>query len=481
MASVKTNLAYNVTNNVLRVLFPLITAPYVTRVLSPADLGLYAFGFSVATYFALFAALGIPYYGAREIAKVKDNMAKTNRLFSELFSIAVIATLLMTVFYMACLLCIGQFQQQWGFFLLVGMVLYCSPFNIDWFYEGTENFKAIAIRSVVVRVLSLIMLFALVRTKDDLLWYAIITILSVILSDIWNFVVLIREGYSVKLKIRGLKHHMKPLVLLFVSTIAASVYTMFDRVMLGILAPYQQVAFYHYAMEITKILLMAITSLSVVVLPRISSYVASQQRDKSEQLIQKSCSLVIFFSIPIAMGMIILAPVGLPLFLGDHYMASVLPLQILSCLLIFIGLNNIFAVQCLVAFGFDRLFLYSILTGAVTNFALNLFLIPNWGAIGASVASAVAELFVLVVAFYYVYHRVGLRLNVSQEFIITFFTVLVFLPIYYLLSPIVSGWGLVICFAVAASFMYLTIQYYAKNSTLLILAEQLHKVFPKCL
>lgn len=481
MASVKTNLAYNVTNNLLRVLFPLITVPYVARVLTPEDMGLYAFGFSNATYFALFAALGIPYYGTREIAKVKDDMAKTNQLFSELFTIAVIATLLMTTFYLACIFFIGQFQQQWRFFLLVGLVLYCTPFNIDWFYEGTENFKAITIRSIVVRCLSLIVLFALVRTKDDLLWYAVITVLSVLLSDIWNFVVLIREGYSVKLKFIGLKHHMKPLLLLFVSTIAVSVYTIFDKVMLGILAPYRQVAYYHFAMEITKILLTAITSLSVVVLPRISSYVASQQRDKSEQLIRKSCSLVIFFSIPITIGMVILAPVGLPLLLGDNYTASVLPLQILSCLLVFIGLNNIFAVQCLVAFGFDRLFLYSILTGAVTNFALNIFLIPNWGAIGASVASAVAEFLVLIVAFFYVHHRVGLRLNVNRELIITSFSVLVFLPIYYLLIPIVSGWGLMICFAVVASFMYITIQYYAKNSTLLILVEQLHKVFPRCL
>lgn len=460
MASVKVNFAYSALNNVLRVLFPLITAPYVTRVLAPDDLGLYAFGFSNATYFALFAALGIPYYGAREIAKVKHDTAQTNELFSELFTIAVMATLLMTVTYLFCIFGIEQYRQNYSFFLLVGLVLYCSPLNIDWFYEGIENFKVITIRSVVIRILSIIMLFVLVRTKDDLYWYAIITVSTILLSDLWNFVMLLKSGYSVRLKLTGLRRHIKPLMLLFVSTIAVSIYTMLDKVMLGLLAPYQQVAYYHYAMEISKMLLTVITSLSVVALPRISSYIESRETEKIEQLIRKSCSLVVFLSVPICVCIILIAPVGLPLFLGNHYVASVLPLQILSLLLILIGLNNIFAIQCLVAFGFDKLFLYSILTGAVSNFLLNLYLIPYWGAVGASVASVVAEFLVLIVAFCFVRQKIKIRLHIHRQFVKTLLTTMLFLPINYGLSCWFSGWALLISFIVISALVYLTIQYY---------------------
>lgn len=460
MASVKVNFAYSALNNVLRVLFPLITAPYVTRVLAPDDLGLYAFGFSNATYFALFAALGIPYYGAREIAKVKHDTAQTNELFSELFTIAVMATLLMTVTYLFCIFGIEQYRQNYSFFLLVGLVLYCSPLNIDWFYEGIENFKVITIRSVVIRILSIIMLFVLVRTKDDLYWYAIITVSTILLSDLWNFIMLLKSDYSVRLKLTGLRRHIKPLMLLFVSTIAVSIYTMLDKVMLGLLAPYQQVAYYHYAMEISKMLLTVITSLSVVALPRISSYIESRETEKIEQLIRKSCSLVVFLSVPICAGIILMAPVGLPLFLGNHYVASVLPLQILSLLLILIGLNNIFAIQCLVAFGFDKLFLYSILTGAASNFLLNLFMIPYWGAVGASVASVVAEFLVLVVAFCFVRQKIKIRLHIHRQFVKTLLTTMLFLPINYGLSCWFSGWALLISFIVFSALVYLTIQYY---------------------
>ncbi|MBO5627585.1 MAG: oligosaccharide flippase family protein, partial [Aeriscardovia sp.] len=167
MASVKRNLFYNVLLNVSKVIFPLITAPYVTRVLDADDLGLANFANTYAGYFALVAVLGVPFYGLREIAKVRDNKQQTNRLFNELFSIAIINTIFICTIYIISIFLIGQLRSDYIVFLITGIVLYCSPFTIDWLYGGLENYKIITIRSLIIKILSISSLFLFVRDKND--------------------------------------------------------------------------------------------------------------------------------------------------------------------------------------------------------------------------------------------------------------------------------------------------------------------------
>lgn len=471
MTSIKTSLAYNTANNILRIVFPLITAPYVTRVLSPDDLGLFAFASSYAGYFAVFAVLGIPYYGAREIAKVRDDIQKTSWLFSELFSIGLMVTAVVSLIYMASIALFDRFSQHEALFVLLGATLYCSPFNIDWFYGGLENFKHITIRSMVIKIASMLLLFTCVRDQDDLLYYAFISVFSTVASDVWNFVVLYRAGYKVSFCFHGLKRHVKPLLLLFVSTVAVSIYTILDRLMLGFMSAYEQVAFYSYAMEISKVLLSVIVSLSAVAIPRVSYYLETRQYLEIERFINKSCALVVFFAVPICIGLIMSSPTLVPLFLGSAFQESVLPLQILSLLLILIGLNNLFAVQCLVALGYDKLFLFSVLGGTITNFLLNDLLIPYWGAIGASISSAIAEFCVLVMSYYYVQRYTQLNIGVKREYVVTVVTACLFIPLYVILAGFIDGWLLILCFVLLAVPVYLGIQFYAKNSILLLLID----------
>lgn len=471
MTSIKTSLAYNTANNVLRILFPLITAPYVARVLSPDDLGLLAFANSYAGYFAVFAVLGIPYYGAREIAKVRNDIQKTSRLFSELFSIGLMVTVVVSMVYFISISFLDRFNQHESLFLLIGVSLYCSPFNIDWFYGGLENFKHITIRSMVIKIASMLLLFTCVRDRGDLLFYAFIAVFSTVASDVWNFVVLYKRGYRISFIFHGLKRHVKPLLLLFVSTVAVSIYTILDRLMLGFMSTYEQVAFYSYAMEISKVLLSVIVSLSAVAIPRVSYYLETRQYLEIERFINKSCALVVFFAVPICAGLIMSSPTLVPLFLGSAFKGSVIPLQILSSLIVLIGLNNLFAVQCLVGLGYDKLFLYSVLGGTLTNFSLNFLLIPYLGAIGASIASAIAEFIVLVMSYYYVHRYTQLNVGVKREYVITVVAACLLVPLYMILSNFIDGWLLILCFVLFAIFIYCGVQYYAKNSILLLFID----------
>lgn len=471
MSSIKINLLYNTINNVLKVVFPLITAPYVTRVLSPDDLGLYNFGLTYAQYFAMLALLGIPYYGSREIAKVRDDIGKTNRLFAELFTIALLNTLFLGIIYFLFVILLKQFEQSYIIFLLLSLILFCSPFNIDWFYKGIENFKHITIRSLAIKLLGLFLLFVFVRDKEDLYWYVTITVLSFILNDLWNFVIFYKKGYKVDIVLTGLKKHLRPLAYLFSSSLAVSIYTAFDTIMLGTLSNYKEVAFYSYAMHISKSIIMAITSLSAVAVPRVSYYLHNNMIKDVQSLIDKSFSFVVFISIPICLGLIIISPTLVPLFLGTSFSASVLPLQILSGLIIVIGLNNLTAVQCLVGHGYDKLFLMSVMVGAVVNPILNLLFIPTWGAVGASTASVIAELFVLFVSIYYVLRNTPIRIRIARDVSCAVLASSTFFVVYFLLNNRLHGWWMIVVFVLLSSFFYLFIQFYAKNQVLLALFD----------
>lgn len=479
MASVKRNLIYNTLLNISKVVFPLITAPYVTRVLDASDLGLSNFAGTYAGYFALVAVLGIPYYGAREIAKVRDDNQQTNRLFHELFSIAIINTFIITCIYLLSVLLIDQLSADYIVFLIVGIALYCSPFNIDWFYGGLESFKIITLRSLVIKTLSVISLFIFVKDRDDFIVYLCINSFATVANDIWNFILLYKLGYKIGLCIKNITKHIKPLLLLFASSLAVSIYTVLDTIMLGFMTAYVEVAYYTYAMHLVKTLLAAITSLSAVAVPRISYYIEHKLFDEINNLVNKSFSLVTFFALPMCVGIILISPTFIPLFLGEQFYGSVVPIQILSTVLIFIGLNNLSAVQCLVGLGYDNLFLYSVLAGTLSNFTLNCILIPSFGAIGASVASAIAELFVLLFSFYLVIKFTPIRLKIKSEFINTVIGSLLIVIEFFLVQPFVSGWVFIFIFAILASLSYLVYQYVFKNQTMLLLVGLLTEKIKK--
>lgn len=479
MASIKRNLIYNVLLNLSRVVFPLITAPYISRILEPDGVGLFNFANTYAGWFALFAVLGIPTYGIREVAKIHDDKEALSRLLSELISVSCIATLVVTLIYIPSIFLIGQLDEDRVIFLVSGFLLYFAPFRIDWFYSGLEQFGYITLRTVIIRIISIVCMFVFVRTKSDLLVYVLLNVTGTICGDLWNFIKLLKSGIKPRLVMTGLKKHLSPLFILFTASIAISIYTILDTLMLGFMTDYQQVGFYNNASHISKVLLTVVTSLSAVAIPRMAQYCETREYDKINDLANKSFSLVSFFAIPTAFGIMCLAPTFVPLFFGVDFGGSVWPLMILSLLIIAVGLNNLFGVQILIGMGLDRLFLRSVLCGTVANFLLNILLIPVFGAIGASVASVFAEFLILAVTVWYVYRKTPIRLSGRvTDLFKSFGGTLFFLPIMMLLDRFFEGWMLVFLFIVCGGGIYALTQMWFKNTSvdlfLPVILQRLH-------
>ena len=466
MVSIKHNFAYNVLLNLSRVIFPLITAPYISRVLEPDGIGLFNFANTYAGYFALFAMLGIPTYGIREVAKIHDDKSKLSKLVSELISVSFIATSIVTLVYVASIFLIGQLDENRVLFLVAGFLLYFAPFRIDWFYSGLEQFKYITLRTIIIRIASIVCMFVFVRTKSDLLIYVILNVCGTICGDVWNYMKLLRSGITPRLTFVGLKKHLSPLFILFASSIAISIYTILDTLMLGFMTNYQQVGYYNNATHSFKAVLMIVTSLSAVMIPKMSQCCQAHDYDKINDLVNKSFSIVSFFAIPVAVGLATLAPTFVPLFFGIKFYGSIIPLMILSLVIIAVGMSNLLGMQILIPLNLDTAFLRSILTGAIINFVLNFVLIPKFGANGASLSSVIAESIIVVVMYFYVkrasVHFVGVKSKLMKPLCGS----LLFVPIYLGLYQLVQGWWLIFIYVACAGIVYLISQKLLKNPSL---------------
>lgn len=463
--SITKNAFYNILLNIASVVFPLITAPYVSRVLEPDGVGLFNFANTYAGYFALVAVLGIPTYGVREVSKSRDDKGALTNLISQLISIAVITTLIVSIIYLITIALIGQLNENYIIFLLAGFVIYLAPFKINWYYQGIEDFGSITKVSLVVRTLSVICLFIFVRDKEDLVVYVILSVLGGVMADLWNYIKMCRLGVKPHLTFSGLKQHLNPLLILFASTIAISIYTILDSLMLGFMTNYEEVGYYANAMHISRVIISAVTSLSLVAVPRVSYYMKSKDYEKVNQLMNKSFSVVSFLAFPVAIGMLCISPTFVPLFFGEKFVGSVIPLMILSILVIAVGLNNLTGIQILIGMGLDKLFLYSVLVGTVSNVLLNCVLIPSFGAKGASISSVIAEILILVMTVILVYKNTPIRLEKRNDMFKSFVGAALFIPVLVLLKSFFDGWLLVILFIACGSLVYIVTERILQNSS----------------
>lgn len=463
--SIKVNFIYNILLNVSAVIFPLITAPYVARVLEPDGVGLYNFSNTYAGYFALVALLGIPTYGVREVAKVKDDKKALSDIVSQLMSIAAIMTFSVTVIYLVTIAFVGKLSDNYLLFLLAGFAIYLAPFKVNWYYQGIEEFGFITLRTLVIRVFSLVCLFIFVKHKEDLIIYVLINVLSGVIADVWNYVKLLKSGIKPRLTLKGLKPHITPLLVLFASVIAISIYTLLDTVMLGFITNYDEVGYYSTAMQMSKVALSVITSLSIVAVPRISAFLSNNDYDKINELINKAFSVVAFMAFPVTVGLFCISPTFVPLFFGQDFYGSIIPLMILSTLIVIIGFNNLIGVQILIGTGHDKQYLHSVLVGAISNFLINCAFIPLWGCIGASAASVIAEVLVLVAAIYHVRKCTPVKLKSYKDITKALLGSLLLAPVFIILNHYVSGWYLIILFTFCGGGFYFLIELLFKNSS----------------
>lgn len=392
-SSVKRNFALNLINTVSGLLFPLVTFPYASRILLADGIGQVQFFQGIIGYISLFTSLGIPLYAVREIARVRDDKMQCSKTAVEILLLHSILTLGGYVIVFVLISTIAKVQIDVPLFLLLSTNLFFTAIGALWFYQGIEDFKYITIRTLFVRVFSLIALFLFVKDKSDLFYYAAISVVAEVGGNVFNFIRLktFIDFHQLQIyELRPLKH-LKPALKIFVLNLIISIYVNLDSVMLGFLKSELAVGYYAAATRITKSILGIVQSLGTVLLPRFSNLVSTNQMTDFKILSDKAISFVFATSLPLTIGLIFMASPLIHLFCGDTFEPSILTLQIMAPIILLIAMSSIIGMQILYSLGKEKLVIIATLGGAFINFSLNCILIPPYGQYGAGVATCIAE------------------------------------------------------------------------------------------
>lgn len=392
MSSFKKNTIFNVIYNVANIIFPLITSMYVSRILLDEGIGQVAYAQNIASYFVTFAALGIPTYGIREVAKVRNNKIMTNKLFTELFVINFVSTIIAFFSYLFLVLSFSDFRDDFLLFLCCGIPIFMNFFNVDWFYQGNEKYVYIAIRSVAIKILLLVFVIFFVKTREDYILYALITSLALCFNYIFN-VVHIRKYVRFDFSELQFKRHFKPIFILAISIFLSSIYSKVDVTMLGVLSTQSAIGIYNNAHKVVEMIIMVATSISAVFLPRLS-YFYKENRVEFYRLIEVGINILAFLTFPMMIGVFILAPEIIVVMFGNAFLDGGTTIRIFSVLILIKSFGNLLCYQLVIATGNEKKRLPAYVGAAISNVVLNLLLIPILGQNGAAIASVISEVIV---------------------------------------------------------------------------------------
>ena len=388
-------------------IFPLITFPYISRVLLPAGTGRINFATSVISYFSMFAQLGIPTYGIRACAKVRDNREELTRTAHELLSINLIMSAISYVALAIALMLVPQFQEERPLIVLISLTIALTSVGMEWLYKAMEQYSYITIRSLIFKAIGIVAMFLLVHTESDYLIYGGITIFAASASNILN---LINAHKYIGFKPVGnynLRRHLKPVAVFFAMACATTVYTNLDNVMLGFMTTKDDVGLYGAAVKIKTVLISVVTSLGTVLLPRASYYIEQRNMDEFRRITAKALKFVMLLATPLTIYFILYAKQGILLLSGELYYGSIVPMQVIMPTLLLIGITNILGIQILVPMGREKTVLYSEIAGAIVDIIINALLIPRMKSTGAAIGTLVAEFVVLLVQYRALKNEVG--------------------------------------------------------------------------
>lgn len=384
------NYFYNLTYQLLLIILPIVTTPYLARTLGANGTGIYSYTISITTYFILLGTLGIAMYGQREIAYNQENEKRKSCLFWELVIFKIISMSFSMILFYFNFAKSGEYALYYKI-LLIEMIANCL--DISWFYQGIEEFKKIAIRNIVIKLCSVISIFIFVKTPNDIGKYLIIYVLSSFLGSLMLWINIKKYIAKVKLRDLNIKKHLKSILILFVPQVAMHIYTVLDKTMIGAITnDMSEVGYYEQTQKIIKILLTVITSMGTVMLPRIANLFSDGNKDKIRKYMNYTFNFVFLISIPLAFGLIAISNNFVPLFFGDGYDKVILIMKIMSPIILFIGLSNIIGNQYLISTRRQKVYTISIICGAFINFILNTILIKRYLSYGAAIATVIAEM-----------------------------------------------------------------------------------------
>ena len=397
--SIIKNYIYNLVYEIVALIVPLITTPYVSRILGADGIGIYSYTLSIITYFILFGKIGFQTYGQLQAAELRDDKYKLSKMFWEI-AIARILTMTVSLFFFSIVIII---DKKNSIYYLLLLTLYAANYlDFTWFLQGIEEFKKTVLRNIFVKIITLILIFVLVKNKSDLYLYFIIVQGSVLFGNILLIPFLKKYIIPIKTKDLQILKHIKKSLPYFIPTIATTIYLSIDKSMIGWFTKSSfENGYYEQAHKIEQVAVTLLTSLSIVVMPRMAYYFKNKKFDKINTVFGEAIEFIMFLSIPMACGLIGISSILVPWFLGPGFNKSVLLLQIFSILIIVVGLNNAVGKQILIPMKRQKEYNISVILGAIINIIANAILINKYMAYGAAVASVLAETIILLLFCYY--------------------------------------------------------------------------------
>lgn len=377
---------------ILAIFLPLLTTPYISRVLGADGVGIYNYVESVSAAFVLFAVLGTNSYAIREVAYRQENKKAYSQIFYEICCIRIITTFLLFPIYFLMIVKVEKYSLVYAAALLNLMIV---PFDISWFFQGLEEFSKIVTRNFLCKIIALILIFALVKKPDDVVIYAFIMFGVNLLSNITMWFYLPKYVEPFKRDNFCPKHHIRGTLIFFIPTISAYIYTSLDKIVLGVLSNEYEVGYYSQSEKIVKLLMTIIYALSTVIMPRMANIIRKGEIDKVKENINRSYQFVLLLSIPMIVGLMIVADYFIPLFLGNGYEKCIVLIYILAPLILIMGISSMTGTAVMIAMGMQGKYNSIIIGASIINLLLNLILVKKFNSFGVAFATIIAELFVM--------------------------------------------------------------------------------------
>lgn len=465
--SLKLNAFFNVVRNVLRLIFPLITFPYVSRVLMPEGIGKVNFANSIVMYFYTIASLGIGSYGIREAAKIRNDRLALAKFTKEMLSINMVSTLVSYILLAASLVFVKKFESYRILIIVNSSSIILNTIGFEWLYSALEEYGYITLRSIIFQIVSLALTFILVRNSDDVVNYALVSVISNVGSNVCNLIHA-RRYLDLKTKVKlEIKKHLKPIFLLFFSSIAITVFSILDTSMVGFIKDDVEVGYYTSASKIIRMIRDLFPAISTVMFARVSYYVGTKETQKIKEVTGQIFNLFYALSIPICMGFILLMKPILLLMCGSEFLPAVAVGQVLAPLVILSSISGYLSGAVLISFGREKIYMYVEVGAALLDIVLNFAFIPKYGALGAGIATLITELVMFIVFHISVKNEIsGVKIKKALvQYIISsvIMALVVYMEIKYLpLSPILQ----ILLGAVSGALIYFVILVIMKNEFL---------------
>ncbi|SFG04076.1 Membrane protein involved in the export of O-antigen and teichoic acid [Lachnospiraceae bacterium C7] len=415
--SVKINAIMNSILSLSAFLFPLISTPYVSRVLGKVGVGKVGFCSTVVTYFSMFAQLGIPTYGIRVCAQHRDNKKELSRITQELIIINMVTVVLAYLSLAVAVMAVPKFYQRKEVIIVMSSIIILNALGVEWLYKALEEYSYITMRSIIFKIISLGLMFLLVRgrTYTDIVFYSGIVIFASSASNVLNMINLRKYVYLKPVWGYKFKRHMKPILIFFAMAVAGTIYTNLDKLMIGMMVDDSEVALYETAVKIKTILVSLVTSVSAVLLPRASVYVKEKKMDKFYEILEEVMNFTMIIATSFIIFFTLFAKEGIAFLGGKEFGAAIAPMQVIMPSIFFIAATSVIGYQLLIPLEMEKYVMYSSIVGAIVDLILNSILIPVLGATGASIGTVAAEISVLIVQFFAL-PKINIRLFKAVSF-----------------------------------------------------------------